>query len=243
MRNLFDWGNRTGLVRDKIYSVLIVGILFAGFSGLVQVRVGEAGGESGGVQPAAILSIAGSQIEGGWSGYAEEQGPFPGGLEVPGGEILAAGGFDPGGWNQNTVKLVDFDRKGSAIGKVRLAERGEMLLPRIPVAADETEVREVKKMVGKVVLQAYEKNGVVRFPDDLPPFAGADLEEPGPWRYAVNLRSNGTVKEILPMIGGGELEHSLETWLRGVRFKEGPDDQWIALRVEVETKEDDRGSE
>lgn len=233
---VFDWKNSGGLRRDKIASVVIVTFIFTILFGLVDLRLSSFRSES--VEEAELTRFTDLDMARSWLLEAEEKGPFPGRLEVDGAlslPVLASGGLSS--WNDYQVRLKPLGEQ-DVLDREEVVPKGIRVFPEI---ASETadlaeDIPQRVTMRRKLILTTYDAEAMKWMPGaELPEFdvpAGVEAV-PDALRFTVSIRGNGTIAELIPLVGGADpLQDAVVRWLRGVRFGEGADERWIGLRVD-----------
>lgn len=230
---IFDWRVRESSFRFKIVSYLVVGLAFAFFFGALRIRVSAPAQTRG--DAASVIRFADEPMARSWLLVAEENGPFPGGLELGGtGDALTATGDDRRlQWSDYKAALRplrdDTERSGEA-----LSAKGVRVFPEREKTT-KPEPTLTKKLRQAPILIPYDPVASAWMPESLPDFqmpAGAAAGG-GLWRFAVNLRENGSVRDAIALEGGADpARQAMERWLRNVRFKEAEGDRWVGLRME-----------
>ncbi|MDP4720448.1 MAG: hypothetical protein NWR51_13320 [Akkermansiaceae bacterium] len=242
---VFDWSGSEARLIDKIVAPLLVVLFFSFFFGLVDIRVGSGIEESS--KSASIMRFDSEELSNKWLLVAEEGGPFPGRLEidssVPGSDAsLNSMAGDPFANSNYEVSMRPIS-PDFGVAKVELAAKGMRTFPKIlnknqvqPVDVS-SEVADAKQPV----IRPYDKAAVAWMPEELPlfiPEKGTDTSG-SPWRFALNLRSDGTIRDFISLGGGEAGLEEISVWLRGVTFGSGEDDRWMGLRVEIINRRDD----
>lgn len=239
---IFDWQKTEGSFRDKIIPFMIVTVIFTVLLGVLEVHVvSPANGRSA---SASILRFGDDKLGRSWRLLAEEDGPFPGRLKLDSNGISEdAGGSDGAfAWNDYRSELRSIADEGS-FEHEKIAPKGVRVFPTRDRPAG-TEVAAPPKpahIVRIPVLIPYDSSALAWMPDEFPFFAMPEGAEKAPatWRFAVNLREDGTVRESISLAGGDDAgQVAMEGWLHGVRFKQGSGDRWLGLRVEFLNRPD-----
>ena len=232
---IFNWRKQEASLRYKVISFVIVTIVFTIFLGLFEIGFSVDFGGRG--ESASVLRFRDDELGRSWMLKAEENGPFPGRLELGEyGNQLSLGSMDGlMGWNDYRVQLRPLgDDKGYS--QQELAAKGMRVFPSRRDATRRADPPEVGDMRQTPILFPYDSGALKWMPEKLPAFEMPLNENavPASWRFTVNLRENGTVRESISLGGGADAgQAAMETWLQGVRFKEGTGDRWLGLRVEI----------
>lgn len=243
---IFDWRKSESSGKDKVLSVIIVGLLFAFFMGTIELSLPSYQGDS--EAQGSQMRLVDEEMAESWALVAEENGPFPGRLEtgadLGGGMLSAEGGLVS--WTDYELKLRPI-REDNGVGRVEITPKGKREFPTVrAIAAVVQEEGQVKVPSRSVpILIPYDTAALEWLPSELPVFALPEGLEVAPdsLRFAIRLRESGRVAEAISLEGGADpAQDALELWLRGVRFKEGRGERWFGLRVDFVNRRDD-GSE
>ncbi len=240
---IFDWQKPESSFRVKMLSYILVGIIFTFLFG--SLKVGISVPTRVRAESASILRFRDDEMGRSWTLQAEEDGPFPGRLSFDGflGGLEADGSDGVFPWHVYRSGLREIGNDGSYANE-DIAPKGVRVFPSIiAVGGDPGADPPIQtKMAMMPILIPYDSYALAWMPDRLPDIAipeGAEKMTTA-WRFAVNLRENGTVKEAISLVGGEDAGQALmERWLHGVRFKEGSSDRWLGLRVEFANRPDD----
>lgn len=181
---------------------------------------------------------------------AEEEGPFPGRLEIAGlYEPLEWAGFgtlgDKGAWNDYSIALRPLNPDSEDFSN-RVSAQGQRVFPYRNRSLDKPQT--VTKIEHKLVplLIPYNQRAAKWLPNKLPDLqmqadermASAD------WRFVLKLRADGAVEQCISLSGGGgESLFTMVEWLEAQRFQASDqEERWFGLRVEFLNKSND-GSE
>ena len=194
------------------------------------------------LESATVLHFADDDLGRAWSLLAEENGPFPGRLEINGvggipdiNQTIDSG--EGGKWSDYRVALHQFQSvAGSSSGA--LAQKGVRYFPeRVKIRATDTASTEQHdRFTRKAILTPFDRQALGWMPEEVPDFEvsvnGGDLLSAS-WRFMLRLRPDGSVSDCVSLSGGGDvgLKETTE-WLRGLRFKSGAGERWLGLRVE-----------
>ncbi len=236
---IFDWSSVEAHRGWKGAAVLIVTLVF-GFS-LSLVNVEFDSKEVASVKSASVLYVPDHEEGRIWRITAEEEGPFPGRLEISGMddpfEGLGSGVLNKDdSWNLYKTSMRPLEME-SVSSMHRIAVQGQKYLPRIFKSTGEVIDQQKTEVVLKPLLIPYTKESEKWLPTEFPPFRMEVKEEmdSSEWRFLLNLMPNGKVKECLSLSGGNEVGLVVITkWLEGLRFQESADEErWMGLRVEI----------
>lgn len=233
---IFRWAEREGSLVFKMLIYGFVGLLFVFVFGVVKVglEVGEVSlGRTG-----SVFFLEGSEGGMEWAVYAEEEGPFPLGMDLVGigeegvslegatGVFFAARDRDLG---LRGIELEDGER---ALVMIRKGERffPERVEAEVRGEGGEEGLRDLDLVPILYPLSA-DAEGLI--PEDLPDFddagLGGGVMAVG-WRFLLRLRADGSVEQCVSLTGAEEMDAGLlEEWLMGVRFGAGDGDRWISV--------------
>ncbi len=236
---IFDWSDKEAHRGWKGAAVLIVALGFGFFLSLLHIEFDFR--EVSSVKSASVLYLP-DQGEGQtWRIKAEEEGPFPGRLEISGMddpfEGFGAGEInEDDSWNpyKTSMRSLEMD---SLKSMHRISVQGQRYLPKIYKSTGVVKDHQKTEVVLKPLLIPYTKESEKWLPTQFPPFlmemkGNLDSSE---WRFVLNLSADGKVKECLSLSGGDEVGLAeITEWLRGLRFQEVADEErWMGLRVEI----------
>jgi hypothetical protein len=185
-----------------------------------------------------------------WRMKAEEEGPFPGRLEISGMddpfEGLGSGILNKDdSWNLYKTSMRPLEVE-SVKSMHRISVQGQRYLPKIFKSTEVVIDQQKAEVVLKPLLIPYTKESEKWLPKEFPQFRMEIKEDmdSSEWRFVLNLLPNGKVKECLSLSGGNEVGLVVITeWLEGLRFQESADEErWMGLRVEI-LNERNHGSE
>lgn len=233
---IFDWRKSEGSGKDKLFAFLLVTMLFTFFAGFLELHLPSF--RSGAAQGAEMIRFADGGMGHEWLLEAEENGPFPGRLAVEweSGAAMIPEGSGLDAWTDYRVGLLPLPEE-KAVGRAEITSKGKRVFPTIPgassdVAAEDLRLGEIQRIP---ILIPYDRFAREWMPEETPNFAlpsGAEIV-PDSLRYAVSLREDGGVAEVIPLAGGPDpVQEAVERWLRGVRFKDGDGERWFGLRVD-----------
>ena len=235
---IYDWKHAETHLGYRLLAVIVVAGVFVLCGSLIDVKIGE---NKGGVtQTATVLRFMDDDLGRFWQLKAEEEGPFPGGLQSPEPVLdLVTESVENENWNTYEITPVPFTSK-TGVQKLKIASKGTRFFPEHAVEKKE----QIDDQMGPVlreesvkfpVLISTDKEGVDAIPDTLPEFglltAGMEVHSAS-WRFLVSLRADGSVESCISL--GGEHDEALEAvlgWLRGVKFNEGGEDRWLGIRM------------
>lgn len=242
---VFDWGNSESRLTDKLLACLLVAIIFTVFFGLMDIRVGSTFEKS--AKSASIIRFESEVLAEKWLLIAEEGGPSPGRFEItsniPGADAsldsMSGDPFADGGYEVSLRPLI----VDSGVTHMELAAKGVRVFPEIPssgrVAPENGSILETREM--QPILTPYDKASLGWMPESLPQFSPVEGTDTGgsPWRFAIGLRSDGTISDCIALGGGEAGLEEIRGWLRGVKFGAGEDERWLGLRVELINRRQD----
>lgn len=237
---IFDWKKPDGRRRDKLYAFLVVSALFATFAAVVELRLPAP--PSGTAQSAEVMRFAEEGMARSWLRDAEENGPFPGRLQVEAGKgtALVPFGGQLDAWTDYRASLRPLPTQ-DGLERIEITPKGRRVFPVIPgpelSAVDKPESRGQMRRVP--ILLPYDRGALRWIPEEIPHFELPEGSEtvPDSLRFALSLRNDGGVAEVIPLAGGNEpAQEAVQSWLRGVRFKEGDGERWFGLRIEFENR-------
>lgn len=236
---IFDWSKSEASRKDKLYSVIIVGLLFTLLMGMIELNLPSQRSDSA-VQ-GTIIRLMDEEMAKSWALEAEENGPFPGRLETQGDYkgITLAGEEGLAWWTDYEVKLRPI-RKENGVASVGIIPKGKREFPLIDVDTPGENPRAVSLPI-EPILVPYHTAALEWLPEELP-----NLDLPGvaerttdSLRFLVKLREDGSLAELIPLAGAADpIQQALESWLRGLRFKAGFGERWFGLRVDFENRRD-----
>jgi hypothetical protein len=237
---IFDWSKSEASRRDKLYSVTIVGLLFALAMGMIELKLpshrtdAEAQG--------TLIRLADKEMAKSWALVAEENGPFPGRLETEGDYegLLFDKGQGLAWWTDYEPRLRPL-REDPGVARVDITPKGKREFPMVATgdaartAADPGTV----SSPGAPVLIPYHAAALDWLPETLPDFGlpGTAERTTDALRFLVSLREDGSVAELIPLAGAADpAQAAVEGWLRGIRFRDGDGERWFGLRVDFENR-------
>lgn len=235
---IFDWSKAEVNRRDMLFSIIIMGLLFVFIIGSIELNLSAQRRDSdvGGT----LIRLVDDDMAKFWALTAQENGPFPGRLET---ERKYEGlMFDNnqalGWWTDYKVSLRPM-RGVSGVVRSNITTKGKREFPVIPAREANTpdDVRRAASLPGDPILVPYDKIAIKWLPKDLPdfdyPLGTGGLADS--LRFLVSLREDGSVAELIPLAGAPDPLHAaLESWLRGIRFKQGDGERWFGLRIDFE---------
>lgn len=242
---VFDWSNTETRLLDKILALVLVLIFFTFFFGLVDVRVGSTFESSS--ETASVIRFESEELSDKWLLIAEEGGPSPGRLEivssVPGADAsLDSMSGDPFADAEYEVSLRPLSSSSGVTG-MELATKGLRVFPETRGSAGAAPVDGGIVETGPMqpVITPYNKAALKWMPESLPVFDPAKETDisGSPWRFAVGLRSDGTISDCIALSGGEAGLEEIRGWLSGVKFGTGEDERWLGLRVELINRQQD----
>jgi hypothetical protein len=230
---IFDWVKSEGSRKDKLYSVIIVGLLFAFVLGTITLTMPsprKAKDEQG-----AVIRFVDQEMAKAWALVAEENGPFPGrkGVEEKQ-EGLVFEGDERFEWGRGYKPSLRPMREELSVLSVKMAPGGKREFPVIPASGAKTPV-DAPKAASVPILVPYDAVAVPWLPESLPSFdlPVATDQVADALRFLVNLREDGSVAELIALAGvENPAQEALDTWLRAIRFKQGEGDRWFGLQID-----------
>lgn len=216
-----------------LIAVLGFGFVFSVFSVQFDFR------EVSSVKSASVLFFPDDEAGRIWRMKAEEEGPFPGRLEISGlvDPLNELGGslLTEDSWNNYAVTMRSL-QMDSTIPDHRISTQGQRVFPRNFKSAGVVKERPKTEVELSPKLVPYTKESEAWLPTEFPPFRMEMKEEvaSAEWRFVLNLRADGTVVECLSLSGGHEEGlAAMATWLKGLRFQEAEaEERWLGLRIE-----------
>lgn len=240
---VFDWSKSEASRKDKIFSVIIVGLLFALFMGLIELSLPSLRGDS--EAQGTLIRLVDEEMAKSWALEAEENGPFPGRLESDGGfkEMIFAEHEGSAWWSDYKVRLRPM-REESGVVRVDITPKGKREFPMIPISDGDTQGDDstAASMPSEPILVPYDAAALEWLPEELPSFdlPAAAERETDSLRFLVSLREDGSLAELIPLAGAADpTQKALESWLRGIRFKKGFGERWFGLQVDFVNRRND----
>lgn len=244
---IFKWRNTDFHPARQIIPAIIVAVIFAFFFSILNVRFNTSGNAS--LKNGSVLFFPDDEIGRAWRLKAEEEGPFPGRLEIGGSTalldstvVVGLSGADL--WSNYSIKMKPM-QPSDGLSVDRIAPKGLRYLPprKSDTSTASNEPVESAGVAMMPVLIPYSKVALNWLPETLSPFS-AKLEEgttSASWRFLLNLRANGSVAQCFSLSGGREASLlEMIKWLESQRFKESEEElRWIGLRVEFLNKKSD----
>ncbi|MFK7851204.1 MAG: hypothetical protein AB8D78_09525 [Akkermansiaceae bacterium] len=243
---IYEWRHRTIHPANYLVPVVLVASIFIAIFGVVFVQFEIPSKTS--VNSASVTYFLGDDTGRSWMLKAEEEGPFPGRLEIDdqSGLLTASGFLGARGadlWKNQSIALRDLpERNTKALNGI--APKGIRYFPS-PEQNESSMLPEnqIGKFDSYPVLIPFEREAVSWIPKSLPPFE-AVIEEgtrTSAWRFLLHLRSNGTVAQCFSLSGGSEASLAKMTeYLTGMKFHAAAEkSRWLGLRVEFLNKEKD----
>jgi hypothetical protein len=239
---VFEWGKRrSSVIHNWLAWIMATGI-FTFFLGFFNVRMDPVRAEVS--ESVAVFQFTDQGMGRSLAQIAEEQGPFPGRLELAGDAVVGSGEvletFDVASSTDYEPGLREFQALVGSGGD-SLSQRGVLVFPnrerRDPSsAAAPAPTRLVPKLI------PYERETSAWLPEVFPEFQmpddGAGTLESS--RFVLALRADGSVEHCLS-VGGTvtAVTQAVEEWLRRVRFQAGEEGRWLGLRVEFINRDGD----
>jgi hypothetical protein len=235
---IFDWSNTEAHWGWKWTAVLIVALGFAFLYSLFSVQFDHK--DVAPLRSASILYLSDDKESRLWRMQAEEDGPFPGGLEISGlndplNELGEASLSEDDSWNSYEVSMRSL-RIDSFINEHRISAQGQRVFPRNFKSVEALNEQPKTELVMRPILIPYNKESEKWLPTDLPPIHLELKEElaSAEWRFVLNLRDDGSVMECLSLSGGREEGLKVITdWLQGLNFQKSDEqERWMGLRID-----------
>lgn len=234
---IFDWSNEEVHQGWKGASVLVAVLGFGLVFSVISVKFDRRDVAS--VNSASVLYLADDKEGRIWRMKTEEEGPFPGRLEIsvlydPLDEI-GVGTLGDDSWNSYEVTMRSLNMD-SAITASRISAQGKRFFPRNFKSTDLVKAPTQSEVVLSPKLVPYTTESEKWLPTRFPPFNMLMKDEivSAEWRFVLNLRADGTVMECLSLSGGSEEGLApMITWLKSLRFQESEEsERWMGLRIE-----------
>lgn len=239
---IFDWHRSESSLRVKIICFVLVTIFFTAILSTIRIRVPTV--ESSRSQSASVIRFRDDELGRFWMLQAEENGPFPGRLELDNykGKVGTGGVDGMVSWSDYRSELRQISGV-QADGSEMLAAKGARVFPRRDGSRGKPDAGvAMPRKIGRVpILIPYDPAAIGWIPAEFPEFNQPEDAEafPAMWRFVLNLREDGTVRESISLDGGDDAgQKAMRDWLLGVTFKEGSGDRWLGLRVEFVNKSD-----
>lgn len=240
---IFDWKKSESRSRDKLLALMIVILLFTLFSGSLDLRLPAFRNTP--AQGAGLIRFTDEAMAKSWLLEAEENGPFPGRLELDGGEGAATflDGARLDSWTDYRVEMRPFPEM-EEVTRAEITPKGKRVFPTIREASSDPvpDVSVPGEMRRIPILIPYDRAALEWMPGESPDFvlpAGAEVA-PDSLRFTLSLREDGSVAEVIPLAGVADpAQEAMGRWFRGVRFKEGTGARWFGLRVDFVNRRED----
>lgn len=236
---IFDWSEVETHRGWKGVSILIAALGVVIFLSVIHVEFDFK--QVASVKSASVLYLPDHEEGRAWLMKANEEGPFPGGLEISGMddpfEGFGRSSFnEDDSWNPYEISMHPLE-VDSLQSTRRISVQGTRYLPRIFKSANEAKGQQTDGLELKPVLIPYTKESEKWLPAELPPFhmeRKAEMKTTE-WRFVLNLGEDGRVMECLWLSGGDEIGSAeISTWLKGVQFQKAAEaERWMGLRVEL----------
>ena len=243
---IFNWQESESHFGFKVIAFVIVAIVFTGLFAIIDVRLEAPPTPS--FQAASIIHFTDETLGQALTTVAEEEGPFPGRLEIAGADGLAnllTGGDSGvvGNWSDYEIGLREF-QEDPEIVTGSLAQKGLRHFPaRVKIAtvdlpfANSGDLREPAQADRTAILSAFDENSMEWMPDQVAefqiPLKAGDVVSAS-LRFMIRLRPDGSVSDCIPLAGAAdEGANEVGAWLEGLRYKPGSGERWLGLRVEL----------
>lgn len=233
---IFDWSRSEASRKDQLFSVVIVGSLFIFLYGAIKLK--EPSYRTYPDERGSLIRLVDGEMAKSWSLQADENGPFPGRLDV-GGELGGTILSEQEGlfwWRDYEVRLRPM-QLDDGVGRVEITPRGKQEFPALSAAVVDAAGAALgaASSASEPILIPYHSAAVAWLPEEVPALdtrglAGARVNS---LRFLVSLREDGSCAELIPLAGIAEpAQATLENWLRSIRFKEGSGERWFGLRID-----------
>lgn len=234
---IFDWSGTEVHRGWKGAAVLITALGFGFVFSVMNVQFDHR--DIASVKSASVLFLPDHEEGRIWRMKAEEEGPFPGRLEISGLydplDELGAGSLGGDSWNPYAVKMKSL-QMDSAVTAHRISTQGQRVFPRNFKSTEAVKEQPKVEVVLSPNLIPYTKESEKWLPTEFPPFRMEMKEEvaSAEWRFLLDLRVDGTVMECLSLSGGREEGlAAITAWLKSLRFQKSEEaERWMGLRIE-----------
>ena len=236
---IFDWSDVEAHRGWKGVSILIAVFGLVIFLSVIHVELDFK--QVASVKSASVLYLPDHEQGRAWLMKANEEGPFPGGLEISGMDDPFEGfgrvSFsEDDSWNPYTISMHPLEAD-SLQSTRRISVQGKRYLPKIFKSTNEVKDIQKAELELKPILIPYTKESEKWLPSELPSFHMEKMGEmkTTTWRFVLNLTEDGRVRECLLLSGGEESGLAeISTWLKGVQFQKAAEaERWMGLRVEL----------
>jgi hypothetical protein len=236
---IFDWSEVEAHRGWKGVSFLIAVMGLVVFLSVIHVEFDFK--QVASVKSASVLYVPDHAEGRAWLMKANEEGPFPGGLEISGVddvfEGFGRGSFgDEDTWNPYSITMYPL-QEDSLQSTRRISLQGKRYFPKIFKSTNEVKEEQTAELEMKPVLIPYTKESEKWLPAELPSFHMENKAEmkTTEWRFVLNLTEDGRVRECLLLSGGEESGLAeISAWLKGVQFQKSEEaERWMGLRVEL----------
>lgn len=240
---IFDWSKPEASRKDKLFSAVIVGLLFTFLMGTFELSVPSQ--RTGSEEQGTLIRLVDGEMAKSWALVADENGPFPGRSDTDGefGGLILSGEDRLDWWRDYEVKLRPM-REENGVDRVDITPKGKREFPMTPAITEDSPgvTSSAASLANVPVLVPYHKAALEWLPGELPSFdlRGVAETPADSLRFMVSLREDGSLAELIPLAGAADpAQEALEAWLRGIRFKEGSGERWFGLRVDFVNRRDD----
>jgi hypothetical protein len=236
---VFDWsevGAHRGWMGVSIL-IAVLGLVF--FLSVIHVKFDFK--QVASVKSASVFYLPDHEDGRAWIMKANEEGPFPGGMEISGMddpfEEFGRSSFgEDDSWNPYEISMHPLEAD-SLQSTRRISVQGKRYLPKIFKSEHEVKDQQTVEVELKPVLFPYTKESEKWLPAELPLFhleRQAEIKTTE-WRFLLNLSKDGRVRECLLLSGGGDSGSTeISTWLKGLQFQKAAEaERWMGLRVEL----------
>jgi hypothetical protein len=235
---IFDWSGMEAHRGWTGVSVLVVAMGFGLMFSLFNVRFDHK--DIATVKSASVLYLPDGEEGRIWRMKAEEEGPFPGGLEIMGMhdplEKLGVGLLDDDeSWNPYRVTMKPLETD-SSVSRDRISVQGQRVYPRNFKSSNAVKRHSKNDFGLSPVLLAYNKEAEAWLPSGYSTLQVEmkDVMASAEWIFVLSLAADGKVVECLPLEGGDAAgSAALIAWLKGLSFQKSEEpERWLGLRIE-----------
>ena len=199
------------------------------------------------IKSAAVTYFLDDDIGRAWQLEAEEEGPFPGRLEIDDQSGFLNSGAIFGSeseelWSNHRIELRSFPAESGKL-KERIAPKGVRYFPSrrgaVPLLPEINETIGSTRLFPSLI--PFDERALNWMPEKLPPFE-VKIEEgtsTAAWRFVLELRSDGTVAQCFSLSGGTENSlNEMMRYLEALKFRSAEQDsRWVGLRIELLNRE------
>lgn len=236
---IFGWSSSESHRGHKLLAIMLVTGVFTILLGSVNVRFGTE--RAGAVIGSSVLQFKNDELGTYWRMRAEEEGPFPGRMELLGDNSLPnfhglSAEIEEGEWTTYQMELSSLQSIVGINGSNPVNEVENFLPELEPLSSASVEnIDSTRIAIAEPILIPFDEGSLKWMPDMLPDFSSGLLENaiPATWRFLVRLSPDGNVDQCISLSGtDGPSLGEMTGWLKSVHFKEGVGERWLGLRVE-----------